>query len=180
MRDLAWPAEKHLLPYPCHVPMSAPDTTQVLADSIYIHSLHVPRECQSSSDTTQRVCCGHHLQHTQTGPIHMQVARERQACITIQAAWRGRQLRQRLAACHLAAARIQASFRACQQRQAYLQLRLAAIHVQVCRLVAPCMARMSTVLDAKHSYIRACVATRWHICHHNMVHGWALWQPKRA
>lgn len=126
--------------------MSAPNTTQVLADSTYNHSLHMPHKSESSNDTTQYVRVGTMCSTLRHGPTHLQVARDRQASTTIQAAWRGRQQRRRLAACHLAAARIQASFVARQQRQAYRLLRLAAVHVQVCPLVVPCMPRMSTSL----------------------------------
>ena len=109
---------------------------------------------------------GCHSSNPNTRPMHLQVARERQASITIQAAWRGRQQRRHLAACHLAAARIQASFLARQQRLAYLQLRSATIHLQVCSLcLPPCMARKPITPGTKHSYCNSHACAIWQVAH---------------
>ena len=104
--------------------------------------------------------------------MHLQVALERQASITIQAAWRGRQQRRRLAACHLAAARIQASFLA-------RQLRVTTIHLQVCSLrLLSLHGKEFPTLGAKHSYCNshAYAYGRWHLCHHHVVQHGALWK----
>ena len=86
-----------------------------------------------------------------------QVRRERQASTKIQAAWRGRQQRQRLAASHHAAACIQATFKGQHQRRAYLRLRSKALQVQVCCLLLP--AWVSAIVRDEHVHTYNQVST---------------------
>ena len=60
-----------------------------------------------------------------------QLRQQRQASIKIQAAWRGKLQRQRLADCHRAACRIQAVFKGHVALSAFLQMRSTALLLQV-------------------------------------------------